>query len=74
MTPERGQGIVDRLFGSVLMIGSGRTANLLYAEVMLCILLIYPVQPGRGSIICKHNKNFFNDDVSGIINKDMHGK
>ena len=66
--------IVDRLFGSVLTNGSGRTVYLLYAEVMLCILLIYPVQPGRGSIICRHNKKTFYDNVSGIINKGMHGE
>ena len=59
MTPERGQRIVDRLFVSVLMISSGWTVTLLYAKVMLCILLIYPVHSGRGRIICKHNKNFF---------------
>ena len=47
---------VDRLFGSMFTNGSGRTADLLYAEVMLCILLNYPLQPGRGRIICRHNK------------------
>ena len=38
--------IVDWLLGSMFMNGSGRTADLLCAEVMLCILLIYPLQPG----------------------------
>ena len=71
---RRHEYIVDRLFGSMLMDGSVRTAHFLYAEVNLCILLIYPVQPGRGRVICKHSKNFFNEDVSCIINKGMHGK
>ena len=56
------------------MNGSGRTADLLCAEVMLCILLIYPLQPGRGRIICKHNKKVYNNDVSVIIKTGMHGK
>ena len=55
--------IVDWLLGSMFTNGSGRTADLLYAEVMLCILLIYPLQPGRGRIICKHNKKVYNKDV-----------
>ena len=40
--------IVDRLFGSMFTNGSGRTADLLYAELVLYILLrIYPLQPGE---------------------------
>ena len=65
--------IVDMLFGSMFTNGSGRTADLLYAEVMLCILLIYPLRPGRGTIICKHSKKVLYN-ISGIINKGMHGK
>ena len=50
--------IVDRLFGSMFTNGSGRTTDVLYAQVrlMLCILLKVPLQPGRGRIICKHKK------------------
>ena len=55
--------IVDRLFGSVLMNGSGSKADVPYAEVMLCILLICPLQPERGRIICKHSKKVYNKYV-----------
>ena len=51
--------MIDRLFGSMLMNGSGSTADLLYAEVMLCILLMYQLQPGRGRIICKDKKKVY---------------
>ena len=54
---------VDRLFGSMFTNGSGRTADLLYAEVMLCILLVYQLQPERGRIICKHKKKVYDKDV-----------
>ena len=47
---------------------------MLYADVLLCILLIYPLQPGRGRIICKHKKDVYNKDVSGIINEGIHGE
>ena len=46
--------IVDSLLGSMFTNGSGRTADVLYAEVLLCTLLINPFQHGRGRIICKH--------------------
>ena len=51
--------IVDRLFGSMLTNGSGSTAELLYVEVMLCILLIYQLHIGRGRLICKHKKKVY---------------
>ena len=38
-------------------------------EVLLCTLLINPLQLGRGRIICKPRKKIYNKDVSGIINK-----
>ena len=41
-------------------------------EVLLCTLLINPLQLGRGKIICEHRKKVYNKDVSGIIN--VHGK
>ena len=47
---------------------------MLYDDVLLCILLIYPLHHGRGRIICKHNKNVYNKHVSGIINKGTYGK
>ena len=50
-----GPYIVDLLFGSMFTNGSARTADLRYADVMLCILLTIPLQPGRGRINCKHN-------------------
>ena len=49
-------------------------ADLLYAEVMLCILLIHPLQPGRGRILCGHRKKVYNKVISGIINEGMDGK
>ena len=67
--------IIDRLFGSMFTNGSWRTADVLYAEVLLCILLIYPLQSGRERIICKHReKKVYNKHVSVIINKGIHGK
>ena len=67
--------IVDRLFGPMLTNLIGRTADVLYADVLLCILLIYPLQSGRERIVCKHRKKVFNKHVSGIdlINKGIHG-
>ena len=61
--------IVDRLFGDTCsrMVVGGQ----LCAEVMLCILLIYPLQPGRARIICKHRKEVYNKDVSVTISKGM---
>ena len=50
--------IADRLFGSMLTNGIVSAADLLYAEVMLYILLICPLQPGRERIICKHKRRF----------------
>ena len=44
---------VDRLLGHIFTNGSGRTADVLYSVLLLCILLIYPLQPGRGRI-CNH--------------------
>ncbi len=41
-------------------------------EVLLCTLLINPLQLGRGRIICKHRKKVYNKYVSGIINKGMY--
>ena len=38
-------------------------------EVLLCTLLINPLQLGRGRIICKHSKKVYNKYVSGIFNK-----
>ena len=46
--------IVNSLLGSMFTNGSGRTADVLYAEVLLCTLLTNPLQLGRGKIICKH--------------------
>ena len=46
--------IVNSLLGSMFTNGSGRTADVLYAEVLLCTLLINQLQLGRGKIICKH--------------------
>ena len=51
--------IVGRLFEYMLTNGSGRTADVLYAEVLFCILRMYPLQPGRGTIICKHRKKVY---------------
>ena len=65
--------IVDSVLGSMFTNGSGRTADVLYARgspALLCTLL----QLGRGRIICKHRKKVYNKDVSGIINKGIHGK
>ena len=60
MTPERGQRIVDRLFVSMLMIGSGRTANLLYAEVIIIIIIIlfisYIIVQQQDVVSKKHQK------------------
>ena len=53
---------------SRMIVGSG-TADVLYARVLLFILLINLLQPGRGKIICMHRKNVYNNDVSRIINK-----
>ena len=66
--------IVDRLFESMFTKGSGRTEDVLYHEVLLCILLIHPLQSGRGRIICKHRNNVYNKVVSGIINEGINGK
>ena len=41
-------------------------------EVLLCTLLINPLQLGRGRIICKHKKKVYYTYVSGIINKGIH--
>ena len=50
-----------RLFASMFTNGIGRaTYIMLYADVLLCILLIYPLHHGRGRIICKHNKKVYN--------------
>ncbi len=38
-------------------------------EILLCTLLVNPLQLGRGRIICKHRKKVYNKDVSGIINQ-----
>ena len=38
-------------------------------EVLLCTLLINPLQLGRGRIICKHSNEVYNKYVSGIIKK-----
>ena len=46
--------IVDRLFGSMFTKGSWTTADMMYANVLLCILLIIyilPLQRGRERII-----------------------
>ena len=65
--------IVDRLFGPMFTNLIGRTADVLYADVLLCILLIYPLQSGRERIVCKHRKKVYNKHASGIINKGIHG-
>ena len=65
--------IVDRLFGPMFTNLIGRTPDVLYADVLLCIMLIYPLQSGRERIIWKHRKKVYNKHVSGIINKGIHG-
>ena len=42
-------------------------------EVLLRTLLINTLPLGQGRTICVHGK-VYNKDVSGIINKGIHGK
>ena len=65
----------DSLHGFMFTNGSGRAADVLYTlVVLLCTLLINPIQLGRGRIICKHTKKVYKKNVSGIINKEIYGK
>ena len=66
--------IVDSLLGFMFTNGSGRTADVLYAEVLLCTLLMNPLQLGRGRIICKHRRRFITKMFQVIVNKGIHGK
>ena len=62
--------IIDGFFGSTFTNGSGRTADVLQAEVQPCTLLIwaYPLQP---RMVCKHKIKVYNEADSGILNNSI---